>query len=237
MDDLIQAAKLFANISHQRINIYRNPRLQSPAVHLKAVAQIVSSVSQDAHMIAAAWLHDIVEDTGVTIGDVERKFGAEVAKLVDELTVVDHPAHASRTARFALEKDHFANVSEAAKTIKLADLIATCRDLHKNEPASLRTYAAEANELTHVLSGGDTRLLARLKRDLEMYASSLLLAEPPAPSRHFRPIAIPIAALLAFERAFTAVEVAEPLISFVKSEHTKGVFPIHPLDGCRENGA
>src|SRR5215469_11542257 len=110
MSELIKSARMFANGSHQRISTLRNPALQSGEVHLKSVAQIVSSVSQDEEMIAAAWLHDVVEDTGATFGDVERKFGVRVAQLVDELTVVSYTVRGKRVARFALEKEHFARV-------------------------------------------------------------------------------------------------------------------------------
>src|SRR3974390_2364904 len=104
MKDLIKAARMFANGSHQRINTIRNPALQASESHLKSVAQIVSSVSHTEEMVAAAWLHDIVEDTGATIGDVERKFGIGVAALVDELTVVNYMARGNPAARLALEK-------------------------------------------------------------------------------------------------------------------------------------
>jgi len=211
--DLIKAAKLFANGNHQRVTANRNPALQSFEMHLKSVAQIVSSVSRDEEMIAAVWLHDIVEDTGVTLGDVERMFGAKVAGLVGEVTFVSHPTLGQRAARFAFEKGHFAKASAAAKTIKLADLIDTGRDLYKNDPASLKGYAAEANELAHVLDGGDTRLLARLKRDLTKFAGGALPAQPVA-AAPFRPSAFPVGVLRTLERAFTAQDIAEPLISF-----------------------
>ena len=214
MGDLVKAAKLFANGNHQRITAYRNPALQSFEMHLKSVAQIVSSVSHDEETIAAAWLHDIVEDTSVTVGDVERMFGANVAKLVGELTFVTHPTRGNRVARFAFEKEHFAKASAAAKTIKVADLIDTGRDLYKNDPASLSEYAAEASALTHVLEGGDTRLLARLNRDLGKFAADVLPAQPVAAVAPLRPSAFPVGALRVIERAFTAQDIAEPLISF-----------------------
>ena len=78
MSELVKAAKRLVN---------RNPAWQSPEVHLKSVAQLISSVSQDETMIAAAWLHDIVEDTPVTLGDIELQFGAAVAKIVGELNI------------------------------------------------------------------------------------------------------------------------------------------------------
>src|SRR5215469_3705062 len=73
LGDLVKSAKVFANQGHDRISAGRNPALQNFAAHLKSVAQIVSTVTQDEETIAAAWLHDIVEDTDLTIGDIERK--------------------------------------------------------------------------------------------------------------------------------------------------------------------
>ena len=214
MGDLIQSAKLFAISNSHRTTMNRNPAMLSPEGHLKSVAHIVSSVSKDANMISAAWLHDVVEDTGITINEVERRFGTAVARLVDELTLVGHSAHGSRAIRLALAKEHFADVSAPAKTIAVADLIDTCRQLSKNEPASLRTYARDAIELAHVLDGGDARLLAKLNHDLEKYASEPLPAESTKPSPRFKPIAVPITAFRVFEHSSTAQDIAEPLISF-----------------------
>ncbi len=214
MSELVQAAKLFANSGHHRIEMHRNPAWQSPEVHLKSVAQLISSVSQDETMIAAAWLHDIVEDTRVTIGDIERQFGAAVAKIVGELTPVSLPGHGTRAARFAVDRQHFASASAAAKTVKIADLIDTCRDLHKSDPASLGSYAAEARELAQVLEGGDTRLLDKLKRDLQRYDLAIATVESAGAAARVQPTALPITALQVFERAFTAQEIAEALLSF-----------------------
>jgi hypothetical protein len=212
VSELIKTAKLFANIGHQRITLKRNPELQSCELHLRAVAQIVSSVTQDEDVIAAAWLHDVVEDTAVTIGDVERKFGTTVGKLVGELTMLRRPENEANHIVFA--KKHFARISGAAKTIKLADVIDTCRDLHKNAPASLPAYVAEASELLQVLEGGDTRLLEMLKQELEKYSQDSLPSAPVTMERRFESVAIPITALCVFERAFTAQDIAEPLLSF-----------------------
>jgi hypothetical protein len=213
MSGLIQAAKLFANSSHQRIAAHRNPAWQSIEVHLKSVAQMVSSVSHDEETIAAAWLHDIVGDTGITIGDVERQFGSAVARIVSELTAVSGPGWRKRAVRF-LDRQYFASVPGAAKTVKIADLIDTCRDLYKRDRMSLGTYAAEAREMMRPLEGGDARLLERLKRDLDKYAPEIEVVEPADSRATLKPIAVPITALRVFERAFTAQDIAEPLLSF-----------------------
>jgi HD domain len=213
MSELVQAAKLFANSSHHRIEAHRNPVWQSPEVHLKSVAQLISSVSQNETMIAAAWLHDIVEDTGVTIGDLQRQFGAAVAKIVGELTPVSLPGHGDCTARFAVDRQHFASASAAAKTVKIADLIDTCRDLYKRDRASLGSYAVEARELAQVLEGGDAGLLDRLKRDLQRYNLETTAGVATTAAK-LKPTALPITALRVFERAFSAQDIAEALLSF-----------------------
>src|SRR5690554_8102471 len=59
--------------------------------HPIAVAKIVASeIGLDATSIAAALLHDIVEDTDYTLDDIERMFGSTVAKIVDGLTKISN---------------------------------------------------------------------------------------------------------------------------------------------------
>jgi hypothetical protein len=243
VSELIKAAKLFANSNHRRITVHRNPALQSCEVHLKSVAQLVSSVSQDEHVIAAAWLHDVVEDTAVTIGAVERKFGSTVGRLVGELTMVSHRAPENDTIRIARTKEHFSRVSAAAKTIKLADLIETCRDMYKNAPTAFSAYLEEVHALVKVLEGGDTRLLGRLTRDLEKYSSDSFRSAPASTAEwRFESIALPISVLRIFERAFTALDIAEPLLSF-DSNHAANEALVAMTDagvgvaGVRRNGA
>src|SRR5262249_6200576 len=81
---------------HRRIDHRRKYSKQPYDVHLKAVAELVAAVTDDPEMIAAAWLHDVVEDTPVTLDDVEKEFGAAVARLVDGLTDVSRPGDGHR---------------------------------------------------------------------------------------------------------------------------------------------
>ncbi len=70
-------------------------------LHPVAVATIVASLGLDDTTIAAALLHDAVEDTGVTIGDLEASFGAEVAAIVDGVTKLDRVKFDSKEAQQA----------------------------------------------------------------------------------------------------------------------------------------
>jgi (p)ppGpp synthase/HD superfamily hydrolase len=91
LGDLIEKARIYAIGAHARINQLRKYTRQPYDVHLKAVAELVASVSDDEALIAAAWLHDTVEDTPATFEDLEREFGADVMQLVSELTDVSRP--------------------------------------------------------------------------------------------------------------------------------------------------
>ena len=69
--------------------------------HPVAVATIVAELGLDDVTIAAALLHDAVEDTGVTLEDVTRDFGAEVAAIVDGVTKLDRVRFDSKEAQQA----------------------------------------------------------------------------------------------------------------------------------------
>ncbi len=55
-------------------------------VHCVSVAQILAQMGMDATTVAAALLHDVVEDTGITSADIEQEFSPKIAELVDGVT-------------------------------------------------------------------------------------------------------------------------------------------------------
>ena len=82
---LIESAYNFVKIKHD--GIFRKsgePYLQ----HLIEVAYIVASLQGGPVTIAAAFLHDVVEDTDTTIDDIKKKFGEDCARIVDALTKI-----------------------------------------------------------------------------------------------------------------------------------------------------
>lgn len=54
--------------------------------HIEVVAEIVAMVTQDLHIISAAYLHDVLEDTNTTVEELKREFGEKITKLVLEVT-------------------------------------------------------------------------------------------------------------------------------------------------------
>ncbi|WP_019668532.1 RelA/SpoT family protein [Eudoraea adriatica] len=76
------------------VDAHKNQRRKSGEAyifHPIAVAKIVASeIGLDAVSIAAALLHDVVEDTEYTLDDIERMFGETIARIVDGLTKIAH---------------------------------------------------------------------------------------------------------------------------------------------------
>jgi (p)ppGpp synthase/HD superfamily hydrolase len=89
MNDLVNKAFSYALAAHtgQTRKYTGEPYI----VHPFAVSLIVQSVPHTPEMVAAALLHDTVEDTGKTIEEIEQLFGKQVASYVGWLTDVSHP--------------------------------------------------------------------------------------------------------------------------------------------------
>lgn len=142
-------------------------------VHCAEVAEIVRSVGGDSEMIAAAYLHDTVEDTSVEIEDIEREFGKDVADLVADLTDVSTPFDGSRAERKALDREHSAKASSRAKTIKLADLISNSKSITKYDPGFAVTYMREKQLLLPHLVQGNNNLFKEAERIIQEYYDSI----------------------------------------------------------------
>lgn len=158
MDDLVARAEQYAIGAHGRIDQRRKYTNQSYDAHLKAVVDILGEVTDNSEVLAAAWLHDTLEDTPATYDDIEKEFGTEVADLVTELTDVSRTSDGNRAVRKAIDRAHLARASANAKTIKLADLIDNVRSVTEHNPRFARLFLAELERLLAVLGEGDPRL-------------------------------------------------------------------------------
>jgi (p)ppGpp synthase/HD superfamily hydrolase len=130
------------------------------------VAGIVADAGGTESQIAAAWLHDVVEDTGVTIEVIRAEFGDEIATLVGWLTDVSRPEQGNRAVRKAIDRAHTAAAPGAAQTVKLADLISNTRSIVAHDEKFAVTYLAEKRELLKVMTKADPALMARAKAQI-----------------------------------------------------------------------
>lgn len=137
--------------------------------HLVEVMNIVRTVKSDDSMLAAALLHDTIEDTSVTEADVRKEFGPRIAQLVVELTDISKPEDGNRAFRKAMDRDKLATVSNDAQTIKLADLISNGKDIAVNDPKFAKVFLNEKRQLLEVLDRGDSILMKQAKDILDTY--------------------------------------------------------------------
>jgi (p)ppGpp synthase/HD superfamily hydrolase len=163
--DLVHKAQVFAIAAHSAVGQKRKYTGEPYFVHPAEVARIVAEVpGSTAEMVAAAWLHDTVEDTGVTATDIHMNFGPEVAALVGWLTDVSKPEDGNRAHRKAMDRAHTAEAPAEAQTVKLADLISNSRSIMAHDPAFAKTYLEEKRLLLAVMTKGDAGLHAEASR-------------------------------------------------------------------------
>tara|TARA_B100000927_G_C16269910_1_gene391029 strand:- start:61 stop:558 length:498 start_codon:yes stop_codon:yes gene_type:complete len=129
--------------------------------HPLAVAEIVKSVPHTEEMLVAAVLHDVVEDTPVTIEDVAKEFGDLVAEIVFYLTDISKPEDGNRAHRKQLDAEHNANGPAEAQTVKVADLIHNSIDIASHDPRFWKTYKTEKLQTLNLLDKADATLKAR----------------------------------------------------------------------------
>ena len=114
------------------------------------VAKIVISLGMDSESIAASLLHDVVEDTGITIEEISEQFGKEVALLVDGVTKIgrlnfstkeQQQAESLRKMLIAMGKDIRVII------IKLADRLHNMRTIDAMRPQKQRDISVETLEI------------------------------------------------------------------------------------------
>lgn len=157
---LVQQAREFAADAHGRLEQVRRYTNQPYIVHPQAVAERVAMVLANPVALAAAWLHDVVEDTDVELAEIEALFGPEVALLVGQLTVAQHPPHLSRDERKHLDRRRLQQAETEAKTIKLADIIDNTHTIAERDPEFAALYLPEKKSMLEVLTEGDVQLYA-----------------------------------------------------------------------------
>lgn len=246
MDDLVDKARQFAIKAHGRLDHRRKYSSEPYPVHLQAVADMVASVSDDPEMVAAAWLHDTMEDTPTTEVELNQRFGPAVAQLVAELTDVGRPADGNRAIRKYIDRGHLAKASPRAKTIKLADLIHNCQDICSHDPEFAKVYLVEMASLLEVVREGDVTLYSRAMAVLQKSADTLQL---PLHIADYRPEAKPSGEgslfplrrmAQQFRQTFVARQIARalPSVDHPQEDAIRAIMEHHrlPVVGVREQG-
>jgi guanosine-3',5'-bis(diphosphate) 3'-pyrophosphohydrolase len=153
---LILAATTFAAHKHReqrRKGADASPYINHPIAVANVRANEVGIV--DPITLAAALLHDTIEDTDTSAAELKAAFGERVASIVVEVT--DNKS-LPKQARKQLQIEHAAHLSKRAQLVKLADKICNLRDMARSPPldwtlARRREYFAWAKKVVDKMRG------------------------------------------------------------------------------------
>ncbi len=122
-------------------------------VHPMEAMEIVATMTSDQELLAAAALHDTVEDTGVTIEDIRRDFGERIATLVEsesDVEIKDKSEEESWHERKMAAIERLAKAPHDAKIVALGDKLSNMR-------AIARDYAVKGDELWKIFHTKDKK--------------------------------------------------------------------------------
>jgi guanosine-3',5'-bis(diphosphate) 3'-pyrophosphohydrolase len=158
---LVLKAARFAASKHKdqrRKDASASPYINHPLTLASTLRE--EGLVEDATVLAAALLHDTIEDTETDYDELRGQFGAEVAEIVAEVT---DTKWLKKTSRKRLQISKAARASSGAKLVKLADKISNLRDIIASPPADWslerkREYFDWAKKVVDQIRGVNARL-------------------------------------------------------------------------------
>lgn len=159
---LIRKAHGFAAKAHA--GVFRRWSGEPYIEHCERVAARLSALGFGPEVIAAALLHDVIEDTGIPRSVIEAEFGPVVAELVVEVS--SPKVKGNKAARFKAKLSHLAGASYEAASLKLADMIDNSSNIAEHDPLFAAGYLAEMREILPLLAHGHPELVAGLEKNL-----------------------------------------------------------------------
>lgn len=139
--------------------------------HPLSVAALLQETVPEAptHVLIAAMLHDVVDDTNISLELIRNEFGKEVADLVDAVSDNTTPSDGTRKERKAMKRERLSQANSWAQSIALADAISNVETIAEKDPAFAKVYMPEKKELLTCLSAGDARLFQIASALIEGY--------------------------------------------------------------------
>jgi GTP diphosphokinase / guanosine-3',5'-bis(diphosphate) 3'-diphosphatase len=130
---LLIDALAFAADKHRKQR-RKDPEASPYINHPITLAQVLAKEARITNptVLAAAILHDTIEDTETTYEELRDRFGKKIAGIVRE---VSDDKTLSKVDRKRLQIEHAKDLSRAARLVKLADKISNVRDIASNPPA------------------------------------------------------------------------------------------------------
>jgi guanosine-3',5'-bis(diphosphate) 3'-pyrophosphohydrolase len=158
-DTLVRRAYAFAEAAHRG---QRRKDNRAFIAHPVRVARLLAARGYDEEVVAAALLHDVVEDTAVTLDEVRERFGARVAQLVAYVT--EDPGLPTGERKRAY-REGLRRSPDAARAICAADKVCNASDLREAASDS-------AEEVLARFAGGLEAQVQRFTAELSMLEES-----------------------------------------------------------------
>ncbi|HGV3493429.1 TPA: HD domain-containing protein [Klebsiella quasipneumoniae subsp. quasipneumoniae] len=150
--NIVEKAQMFAAGAHAGVGQKRKYTGEDYIHHPVAVAEIVRKHGGTDEMVAAAMLHDTIEDTQVTFGHIFSLFGDRVAEMVDALSNKAKKEDGNRETRFFINvKALRERLDMQSRVIKLADLIHNTQSITRYDQKFAAQYLAEKAFMLRVL--------------------------------------------------------------------------------------
>lgn len=131
---------------------------------IRVAGMIAIHPDTSVEMVAAAYLHDLLEDTTTTVEDLVVRFGPEVAKLVGELTNTSKETGAPRVDRKRMDRARIYGISKEAKLIKLVDRIDNLTEMYDDSQTPYDFFVKYRKESLELLEES----LTDVDHDLEV---------------------------------------------------------------------
>jgi len=155
----IQLAELIATTAHYAIGQKRKYTGRPYIVHPAEVVKILKDFGiKDEVVLSAAWLHDVVEDTEITIEFIRWNVCVSVADVVEMVSDISRPDDGNRAVRKQMDREHYLTADWRGRSVKLADCLSNGRDIEKNDRNFSVVYFKEIKLLLPYLKGGDELL-------------------------------------------------------------------------------
>jgi guanosine-3',5'-bis(diphosphate) 3'-pyrophosphohydrolase len=118
------------HINQRRKNHAKSPYINHP---IEVMTLLANAGVTDVEILMSAVLHDTIEDTDATYGEIGALFGFKVATIVKECS---DDKELGKVERKKLQIEHAETISDAAKLVKMSDKLSNMRDLMTNPPTN-----------------------------------------------------------------------------------------------------
>lgn len=168
--DKLERSELLASTAHYAIGQRRKYTNHLYIVHPAEVVIILKKAGIiDPVILGAAWLHDVVEDTEITLEFIQYNVCHSIANVVEMVTDISRPEDGNREYRKMLDRQHYLQADYRGKTVKLADCLSNGKDIEKNDRDFSVVYFKEIKLLLPYLKGGNTILFKQVEKMIYEY--------------------------------------------------------------------